>query len=265
MLKAQLRSLWSYREFILGSVKREFQSRYRNSVLGSLWAILNSLAIIVIYTIIFSQLMKVRLPGISDTLAYSIYLCAGIMTWSFFAEIIGRCQTVFLDNANMIKKLNFPRICLPAIVVLSAGVNFLISYGLFFGFLLIMGKFPGWLLVALPAVLLIQVSLAIGLGVIAGIMNVFFRDVGQFIGIILQFWFWFTPIVYPLSVLPAPVQSVLRLNPMTTIVSAYQAIFVYSQWPDWPSLAAPAALSVAFCLLAVLLYRRRAGEMVDEM
>ena len=265
MINTQLMSIWSYRGFIWGSVQREFQSRYRNSMLGGLWAILNPLATIFIYTVIFSQLMKVRLPGINDTLAYSVYLCAGILTWGLFAEIIQRCQTVFIDNANMLKKLNFPRICLPVIVVLNAGVNFVISFGLFFCFLIVVGRFPGWVIWCVPLVLVVQVALAMGLGVVLGIMNVFFRDVGQIVGIILQFWFWFTPIVYPMSILPEPVQFLIRLNPMTSVVSAYQSILVYGRSPDWYSVIPAAILALVVCLLAVGLYRRRAGEMVDEI
>ena len=242
-----------------------FRQRYRHSILGRLWAILNPLSTILISTVIFSQLMKVRLPGMNDTLAYSIYLCAGVLTWGFFAEIISRCQTVFLENANMIKKLNFPRICLPAIVVLNAGVNFVISFGLFFCFLIVAGKFPGWVILGLPFVLVIQIALAIGLGIVLGIMNVFFRDVGQFVGIILQFWFWFTPIVYPLSALPKSIQPLIMLNPMSSVVVAYQSILVYGKWPDWYTLIPVAIMAALVCLLAIGLYRKRAGEMVDEM
>lgn len=265
MVHRQLKSVWSYRGFIWGSVQREFQSRYRNSMLGSLWAVMNPLATIFIYTVIFSQLMKVRLPGINDTLAYSVYLCAGVLTWGLFAEIIQRCQTVFIDNANMIKKLNFPRICLPAIVVLNAGINFVISFGLFFCFLILTGKFPGFVILGLPLVLIIQIALAIGLGVVLGIMNVFFRDVGQFVGIILQFWFWFTPIVYPLSILPEAIQRLIMLNPMTSVVMAYQSMLVYGRWPEWSTLVPATIMAAVGCLLAIGLYRKRAGEMVDEM
>jgi lipopolysaccharide transport system permease protein len=126
-----LRSIWTYRGFILGSVKREFQSKYRNSMLGAAWTVLNPLAMIIIYTVIFSQIMRAKLPGIDSTFAYSIYLCAGVLIWGLFAEITGRCQNIFLENANLIKKLSFPRICLPTIVVLSSGLNFSISFGLF--------------------------------------------------------------------------------------------------------------------------------------
>lgn len=113
MAVGMLRSMWSYRGFISGSVKREFQSRYRNSLLGAAWTVLNPLAMIVVYTVIFSQVMRARLPGVDSGFAYSIYLCAGVLTWGLFAEIVSRAQNVFLKNANLIKKISFPRICLP--------------------------------------------------------------------------------------------------------------------------------------------------------
>jgi len=265
MLAMQLKAIWSYREFIRGSLQRDFQIRYRKSILGSLWAVLNPLATILIYTVIFSQIMKARLPGTNDTMAYSIYLCSGVLTWGFFAEIINRSQTVFIENANMIKKLNFPRICLPIIVVGNAAISFAISFGLFICFLVILGKFPGWVMLGLPVVLVIQVLLAMGFGIILGILNVFFRDIGQAVGIILQFWFWFTPIIYPISILPPSIQSLLRLNPMVPVVTAYQSILVYGNWPDWFSLAPTAVIAAVACLLAFHLYKKRSSEMVDEL
>src|SRR5450631_298974 len=119
-----LKPLWAYRGFILGSVKREFQIKYRNSLLGAAWTILNPLAMILVYTVIFSQVMRAKLPGVDSSFAYSIYLCSGVLTWGLFAEISGRAQTVFLENANLIKKINFPRLCLPVVVVLNALINF---------------------------------------------------------------------------------------------------------------------------------------------
>ncbi|HEX2965440.1 MAG TPA: ABC transporter permease, partial [Syntrophorhabdaceae bacterium] len=201
-----LKGIWDYRGFILGSVKREFQTRYRASMLGAAWTVLNPLAMIVIYTVIFSQIMHARLPGSSSSFAYSIFLCAGILTWGIFAEITGRCQSIFLDNANLIKKLSFPRMCLPVIVVLSSGLNFCIIFGLFTIFLIIIGSFPGWSFLAVFPILAIEIALAIGLGIIVGVLNVFFRDVGQFFSIIMQFWFWFTPIVYPIKILPETIR-----------------------------------------------------------
>lgn len=260
-----LQGVWKYRGFIAGSVKREFQSKYRNSLLGALWTILNPLAMIVVYTLIFSKVMGSRLPGNGGGFAYSIYLCAGILTWGLFAEITSRGQTVFIEHANLIKKLSFPRICLPIIVVLNAFVNFAIIFGLFAAFLVLSGQFPGWAFAAIVPVLLVQVLFAIGLGMILGVLNVFFRDVGQFFGILLQFWFWFTPIVYTANALPAEIQGLLAYNPMAAVVVAHQGILLDGRVPDWASLLPAALLGVLACLLGMRLFRKRSGEMVDEL
>jgi lipopolysaccharide transport system permease protein len=260
-----LRGLWAYRGFVLGSVKREFQARYTNAMLGALWSLLSPLAMIVVYTVIFSEVMHSKLPGMSSQYAYSIYLCAGILTWGLFAEIVARGQNVFIEQANLIKKISFPRICLPLIVVLNALVNFGIIFGLFTVFLIASGSFPGWIFFALLPVLLVQVLLAIGLGMVAGVLNVFFRDVGQFVTIALQFWFWFTPIVYPASILPDSVRPLLAYNPMALLIQACQAILVEGRAPDWSALLPVALLAALLCVFGLRLFRKRSGEMVDEL
>ena len=259
-------ALWAYRGFVAGSVKREFQSKYRNSLLGAAWAVLNPLALIIVYTVIFSQVMKARLPGVDSAFGYSIYLCAGILTWGLFAEIVGRAQNIFLEHANLMKKLSFPRMSLPVIVVLSAGLNFAIIFGVFLLFLVVSGNFPGWAIVGTFPVLVIQIAFSIGLGISLGVLNVFFRDVGQFFGIFMQFWFWLTPIVYPASIVPEAVRGILhRCNPMAPIIAAYQNVFVAGRWPDWPTLVMPAIVAALLCLFGLRLFRRRVGEMVDEL
>ena len=260
-----LDGIWRYRGFISGSVKREFQAKYRNSLLGATWAILHPLAMIVVYTVIFSQVMGNRLKGVDSAFAYSIYLCAGMLTWGLFAEITGRSQSVFLEHANLLKKLQFPRICLPIVVVLNALVNFSIIFSLFLVFLLISGTFPGWVFLAMLPVLALQVLFSVGLGMLLGVLNVFFRDVGQFFTIALQFWFWFTPIVYPSSTLPDSVRAWLDWNPMAPVVAAYQGIFVAHTVPQCGSLLPMAVLSLLLCAAGLQLFRKRAGEMVDEL
>jgi lipopolysaccharide transport system permease protein len=257
--------LWAYRGFILGSVKREFQSKYRNSMLGAAWTVINPLAMIVVYTVIFAQVMRARLPGVDSTFAYSIYLCAGVLTWGLFAEITGRAQNIFLEHANLLKKLSFPRLCLPVVVVLNAGLNFAIIFGLFSIFLLITGNFPGWAYLALIPLLAIQIAFAIGLGITLGVLNVFFRDVGQLFGVVLQFWFWLTPIIYSVTLLPESMRSFMAYNPLAGLMNAYQTILVKGQWPQWQSLWFVTLLAVLFCALGMRLFRKHAGEMVDEL
>lgn len=258
-------ALWAYRGFVFGSVGREFQSKYRNSILGAAWTILNPLAMVIVYTVIFSSVMRAKLPGVDDTFAYSIYLCSGVFTWGLFAEITGRGQNVFLENANLLKKLSFPRLCLPIIVVFNAMLNFGIVFGLFLLFLLLSGHHPGWPLLGIIPVLIIQIAFSIGLGITLGVLNVFFRDVGQFFTVLLQFWFWFTPVVYPITIIPEHFRSLLIFNPMAPIIGAYQGILVNARWPDWQSLVPVALLSLLLCVLAIRLFRKRSGEMVDEL
>ena len=220
---------------------------------------------IIVYTVIFSQIMRSKLPGVEGQFSYSIYLCAGILTWGLFSEITSRSQTMFLDNANLIKKLNFPRLCIPITVILNACLNFSIVFGLFLVFLLISDNFPGWPILSMVPVLMIHIAFATGLGVLLGVLNVFFRDVGQFSAIFLQFWFWLTPIVYPSAILPEYIKSLTVFNPVAPIFSAYQGILVKHQSPQWSALWSIAFLAIALCLFGLYFFRKYSDEMVDEL
>lgn len=264
-MPAMMRTIWNYRGFVLGSVKREFQIKYRNSLLGAAWTILNPLSMILVYTVIFSQVMRAKLPGVNSSFAYSIYLCSGVLTWGLFAEITGRAQTVFLENANLIKKINFPRICLPVVLVLNALINFSIIFGLFSLFLILSGNFPGWPYVSIIPVLLVQIAFSIGLGMTMGVLNVFFRDIGHFFVIFLQFWFWFTPVIYPVTILPERVKWLLVLNPLAAPIMTYQRVLVHGQWPEWGSLAPISLMALLLCMIGIRMFRTHVGEMVDEL
>ncbi|NSL53751.1 ABC transporter permease [Uliginosibacterium aquaticum] len=264
-MNAVVRALWAYRGFILGSVKREFQSKYQNSLLGAAWTVLNPLAMITVYTVIFAEVMRAKLPGVDSTFGYSIFLCAGILTWALFSEIVGRAQNVFIDSANLLKKLSFPRLCLPVVIVFSALLNFSIIFGIFTVFLFFSGNFPGLAFFAIIPLLLILIVFSIGLGITLGVLNVFFRDVGQFFGIFITFWFWLTPIVYAPQALAVKLQGMLAWNPMAPLMQAFQGVLVSGIWPDWSSLWPISVLAAFFCLLGFRLFRRHAGEMVDEL
>ena len=260
-----VRAVWQYRGFVWGMVSREFRARYLHSLFGSAWALLNPAAMIAIYTVIFSQVMRARLPGVDDTLAYSIYLCAGLLPWNYFSEVIGRSLTVFLDNAALLKKVSFPRISLPAILLLSATINFAIIFGLLLLVLAVVGRFPGWAVVAFVPLLVLQQAFALGLGILLGVLNVFFRDVAQLVGVVMQFWFWLTPIVYSTAVLPERVRGAFALNPMAQIVGAYQQILVDGAWPDWSQLRLHAVGAMLVLGLAFVVFDRLSAEMVDEL
>jgi lipopolysaccharide transport system permease protein len=260
-----VRAVWQYRGLVWGMVSREFQARYLQSVLGSAWALLNPAAMIVIYTVIFSQVMRARLPGQDDTFAYSIYLCAGLLAWNFFAEVIVRSLTVFLDNAALLKKVSFPRITLPVVLLLSSALNFAIIFGLFLLVLVATGRFPGWAILALVPLLALQQAFALGLGMLLGVLNVFFRDVAQLVLVALQLWFWLTPIVYSTAILPEQVRAALAWNPLAQLVGAYQQILVAGAWPEWWQFRLHLAGAAVALGLAFLAFDRLSGEMIDEL
>lgn len=260
-----LDSLWLCRDFILASVQRDFHTRYLGSLLGAGWAVINPLALIIVYTAVFSHAMASKLPAQDGPFSYSIHLCAGLLPWGFFAEVLHRSKTVFVDNANLIKKANFPQIALPAVAVLSAGLNFLIISLLFLAFLAISGNFPGWVLLAIIPVLAVQIVFSVGLGIILGVLNVFFRDVSHAATAALNLWFWVTPIAYPLSILPETLKPFFRLNPMTPLILSYQEILANRSAPTWGSLPPTALLAFLLLWLSCVYFRRNAGEMVDEL
>lgn len=246
-------------------VKRDFKSRYMNSVLGSVWSILQPLAIILVYTLIFSQIMGARLPGEDNTLAYSIYLCAGLLPWQYFNETLVRLQGVFIDQGSLLKKVNFPRTSLPIFIVISVTINFLIISALYLVFLLIIGRFPGWEIFNVIPLLIIQQMFALGLGLIVGSLNVFFRDVGHFLGIVLQFWSWLTPIVYARSIVPDDIQWFFKWNLMVPIIEGFHSIFLSNKTPDYSSLLPVTLISVGLLIAAYFVFKKLDKEMVDEL
>lgn len=260
-----LRALWSYRGFVAGTVRRDFRSRFNNSLLGATWTIISPAALIFVYTVIFSRVMQARLPGTGTAYAYGIYLCAGILTWGLTAEITGRCVNTFIENANLLKKLTFPRLTLPLIVVLTALLNFSVIFLIFTLFLAVTGNFPGLIYFAIFPLLAVQVVFCVGLGICLGVLNVFFRDVGQLYAVLLQFWFWLTPIVYPLDVLPARARDIIAFNPMTPLVRGYQDVLLHGTPPDWKHVGLVAVAGLILCAAGLALFRRHSSDMVDEL
>ena len=261
-----LRALWAYRGFVTSSVAREFRGRYRESLFGAFWAVASPLAMIVIYTVVFSQLMRPTLAGHEQTrFAFGIYLCAGVITWGLFAEMLGRLTGVFQEHGNLIKKSNFPRVCLPAIVALSSLVNFGILLGVYLAFLAVVGHWPGWPLLAMLPLLALQVLFTLGLGVLLGTLNVFFRDVAPFTGVVLQFWFWLTPIVYTLQALPEGAREAMWLNPLLPLIGAYQTVFLDHAVPDFATLLPLVVLTLLLLLGGAAFFLARVGELVDEL
>ncbi|AVA25738.1 polysaccharide ABC transporter permease protein (plasmid) [Rhizobium sp. NXC24] len=264
-MTAMIASLLNYRSFVFGSVRREFEIKYKHSALGPLLLLIQPLTSVLIFTVVFSSVMRARLPGNPSTFAYSIYICAGFLVWSYFTEVITRCSGMFLENAALIKKIAFPKSVLPVIVVISSFLNFFLMFAFFFVFLLIIGELPGVQLLALVPLLIALCAFSLSTGLILGTLNVFFRDIGQMLPIVLQFWFWLTPIVYPISILPERLRWVVAYNPVAIIVQAYQSLFLEGAVANWSSVFAVIALSAALLIIARLLVQRTMSDLVDEL
>jgi lipopolysaccharide transport system permease protein len=256
---------WRYRYFILSSIKNELRLKFIRSQLGGLWLILNPLAQVLILAFVLSAVMSAKLPGISSRYAYAIFLMAGILGWSLFLEIINRCLTLFIDNGNILKKLVFPKIALPLIVTGSASVNnalLLVAILVIFG---ILGHVPGAAIIWLPVIMVINIALALGLGLTFGVLNVFVRDTGQIVPVVLQFVFWLTPIVYRVEVIPSRYRGWLILNPLIPIITGYQDALLYDHAPNWAGLGLVALIAAALLGFSLVLFRKASPEMVDQL
>jgi lipopolysaccharide transport system permease protein len=259
------RVLWAYRGFVISSIRNEFVSRFARSRFGGIWMVINPLAQVAIYALILSNVLAAKLPGIENQYAYALYLTSGILAWSLFAEIIGRCLTLFIDNGNLMKKMLFPRITMPVIVVGSCLLNYTLLFLAVLVVFALLGHTPGWQVVWIIPLTAAIVALGVGVGLVLGVMNVFVRDVGQVVPIVIQALFWFTPIVYPIDIVPDRLRSVIEYNPMVPIVSAYHDVLVFGSDPGVQQVAATSAVAVGLMLLGLFMFRRAAPEMVDAL
>ncbi|TPM49925.1 ABC transporter permease [Mesorhizobium sp. B2-2-3] len=259
------RSLWQYRHFIMSSIRGDLKGRFVRSRLGGLWFILHPLAQAVIFSIVLSEVLKARLPDTDSPAAYPIYLLSGMAAWTLFSEILMRSMTVFIEQAPVMKKIAFPRLCLPVIVGGTALINHLLLLIALFIIFIFLGHIPGRALVLLPIGIILIAAIGFGLGVILGVMNVFIRDVAQIMMIVLQLWYWLTPIVYPANVLPEEYSFILRLNPITPIVALYQDALLFNKWPSPEGLIMPAVLGFVSMAFAMIFFRRASPELVDVL
>ena len=161
--------------------------------------------------------------------------------------------------------MSFPRITLPVIVLLSATLNFVLVAVVFVVLLLVLQRFPGEAMLAFLPLLAVQQGFAVGLGILLGTLHVFFRDVGQFWAVLLNLWFWSTPIVYPIAILPEEVRGVLAWNPLTPLFLSYQRIVLDNTWPTWADVQRPLLVAAVFLVLGLVVFRKLSGEMVDEL
>lgn len=251
---------------LLHFVRQDLIDRYAGSVLGGAWSFFLPLAQILIFTLVFSKIMGARLEVLGQQLSqysYSVYLIAGMLPWLSFSNTVLRTTTVFRDKAGLIAKVKVSLKSLPVYILVSEAAIFGISMVLYAVFLLLIG-FPidrYWLLV--PLVYLIQQFFAYGLGFGLAVLSVFIRDIREFINIVMQLWFWLTPIVYVVNILPASYHQVFALNPFFTLVNSYRDLIINHKIPDLASLAVVAGIGAGLLGLSLILCGKVEKELRD--
>jgi lipopolysaccharide transport system permease protein len=260
-----LTPLWNYRHFIAASIQGDLQRRFARSSLGGLWFILHPLAQAAILALVLSEVLAAKLPGVASGAGYAVWLLAGMAAWNLFSEIVTRCTTIFIEYSGALKKLSFPRLCLPVIVGGSALLNHVLLLAAIAIVVPLLGHPIGAAWLVIPVGIVLTAALAFGLGVLLGTFNVFARDIAQVTGIVMQLWFWLTPIVYTPDTLPQRLRWLVDINPMAPIVRLYQDAILYDRWPQWETLGIPVALAALLFALSFIVFRRASAELVDAL
>lgn len=245
-------------------VKRDFQGRYAGSVLGFLWSFVQPLWLLLLYSFVFGTVMKISLVG-ERVDNFGLFLFAGLLPWMAIQEGVTRGTVAITDNAELVKKLSFPSEVLVGAVVVAALLHETIAAVIFAVVLVVLGDLdPAGLPLLLLAVPL-QVGLTLGLALLLAALHVFFRDTAQVVGMVLGGWFFLTPIVYPLDLVPERYRPLIELNPLTALVDLYrQALFGGKPGPI-PGLAGLAAVAAVLALGGYWLFRRLRGAFPDEV
>ena len=260
-----MKELIRFRSYIWGSVRREFNLRFRGSVLGASLVFITPAIQIAIYALVFGSLLKGRLPGNDSPYAYPIYLCAGLLLWNLFAEIVQRSQNVYLENANLIKKTRFPLSALAVVNGMSCAVTWGLSSALLVVFLLAFSLWPGvWVWLSVPVAFCV-VLLALALGRCLSLLQVFFRDFSVFTPLALQSLFWCSPLVYPVDVLPAFSHSWLALHPLYAPLATAQAVWLGTALPPVGLWTSTGVAIVLLGLLGQLMHRYLRADMLDQL
>ena len=207
------KNLYNYRELLKTTVKKEVRSKYKNSFLGVLWSFLNPLLQIIVYAVIFSLILSNQQPH------YAIFLCCGLIPWTFFSSAINKAAFTFIENGNIIKKVYFPREIIPISVVTGETVNFLISTLIILGFVVFGGIGISKYILVYPLILVTQYLVILAISLIISSVCVYLRDLQHFIGIALQLLFYAAPIVYAPTSIPDNYQWILKFNPMKYKIS----------------------------------------------
>lgn len=263
-------SLWQYRILIKHMVLREVASRYKGSLLGILWAVINPILMLAVYTFFFSVVFQSRWSGNGHKVGesqfeFAIVLYAGLLVFNLFSECIARAPTLILSNANYVKKVIFPLEVLPWISLGSAMFHLLMGYGVILIFIAVAGMPLHLSALLFPFVLLILVPMIMGLSWLLASVGVFFRDIGQIIGMALTALMFLSPIFYPSTALPESLQSMLYWNPLTFVIEQARNVLIWGTWPDFGGLLIYSIVSLVVAWLGLLAFKSMRTGFADVL
>jgi lipopolysaccharide transport system permease protein len=254
----ELRDLWAHRDLFRFLVWRDVKVRYKQTLLGVTWAVLQPLLTMIVFTILFGKLAHVP----SDGAPYAIFSYAGLLPWNFFNTAVANSSASLVGNANLITKVYFPRLVIPGAAVGAALVDFAIAAGLLIPLMLWYGVALAPRLLMFPVLTFLATIVALGAGMWMAALNVKYRDVRYTLPFALQVWMLLTPVIYPVSFVPERWRWLLALNPLTGIIEGYRDA-IFNRPFEWTRIADSAVIAVLLLIFAAWTFRRMEREFAD--
>jgi lipopolysaccharide transport system permease protein len=255
----KLQELWEYRELLYFLVWRDVKVRYKQTVLGAAWAIIQPFMAMVVFSIFFGKLAKMP----SDGIPYPLFAYAALVPWGFFANGLSQASNSLVGSAHLITKVYFPRLVVPISSVISGIVDFGLAFAVLLGMMLYFGIFPTINVIWLPFLLLLAFVTALGVGMWLSALNVEFRDVRYVIPFLTQFWMFATPIVYPSSLLSEPWRTIYGLNPMVGVVEGFRWALLGTQTAPGPIVIVSSLASLAILIGGAFYFRKMEKTFAD--
>jgi lipopolysaccharide transport system permease protein len=258
-ISLKLSEVWEYRELLYFLTWRDIKVRYKQTVLGAAWAIIQPFFTMVVFSLFFGKLAKVP----SDDIPYPIFSYAALVPWTFFANGLSQSSTSLVASANLIKKVYFPRLVVPISAVISGGVDFVLAFVVLLGMMLFYGILPTWNVGWLPLLLLLALVTSLGVGLWLTAMNVQFRDVRYAVPFLVQAWMFATPIAYPSSLLDEPWRTLYGINPMAGVVEGFRWALLGTQTAPGPLILVSALVAMGLLVSGAFYFRRMEKTFAD--
>jgi lipopolysaccharide transport system permease protein len=255
----RLHEVWSHRELLYYLTWRDLQVRYKQTALGALWAIIQPLIMMVIFTVVFGTFAGIP----SDGLPYPIFAYTALVPWNFFSSALNRCIASLVGNANIISKVYFPRLIVPLSATLSGFVDFAISLGILVGMMFWFGFVPSWRILFLPLFIGLALLTAFGIGLWFAALNVKYRDIGYGVPFLIQLWMYASPVAYPVTLVPEKWRMLYNLNPMVGVIEGFRWGLLGKESPDFGAMAISAFAVLALMVGGMVYFKRTERTMVD--